>query len=194
MSTALALKQTEINDLYAQLEALPERLTGEIINGQLYTQPRPAGPHASAGSILQIEIGAPYDRGRGGPGGWRIIIEPELHFVRDTQVLVPDIAGWRRERLPIIPRDQRFEVVPDWICEILSPSTARKDRTRKMPLYARYGVAWLWLVDPLARTLEAFALEQGRWVVIGQYGDQIEANIPPFQEIALQLVDLWAET
>ncbi len=101
MSTALALKNTEIDDLYAQLEALPERLTGEIIDGQLYAQPRPAGPHASAGSILQIEIGAPYDRGRGGPGGWRIIIEPELHFVRDTQVLVPDIAGWRRERLPI---------------------------------------------------------------------------------------------
>ena len=193
MPTALALKQTEINDLYAQLEALPERLTGEIINGQLYTQPRPAGPHALASASLEIDIGSAYHKGRGGPGGWRILVEPELHFIRDTLVLVPDIAGWRRERLPTIPRDQRFEVVPDWVCEILSPSTARKDRTKKMPVYARYGVVWLWLVDPLVHTLEAFTLEQGRWVVIGQHGDQPEANIPPFQEIALQLADLWTE-
>lgn len=178
---------------YQALLELPENVVGEIINGQLYIRRRPAGPHALACMFLLIDIGSAYHKGRGGPGGWWIIVEPEIHFIRDTEVLVPDLAGWRRERLPCMMGDHRFEVVPDWVCEILSPSTARDDRVTKMPVYARYGVPYLWLVDPLARSLEAFALEQGRWVVVGLYGDQAEANIPPFQEIALQLADLWAE-
>jgi Uma2 family endonuclease len=101
-----------------------------------------------------MDVGGAYQRGRGGPGGWWIIDEPELHFVRDIELAVPDITGWRRECLPRLPRDQRFEVVPDWACEVLSPSTAKHDRMVKMPLYARYAMAYLWLVDPLARTLE----------------------------------------
>jgi Uma2 family endonuclease len=181
------------NSLYEQLLKLPENLAGEIINGRLYTQPRPAGPHALVCSELQIEIGSAYHKGRGGPGGWWILVEPELHFVRDTEVLVPDIAGWRRERMPLIPRDQRFEVVPDWVCEVLSPSTAKKDRVEKMPVYARYGVSSLWLVDPLARTLETYTLENGRWMVHGLYGDETEVNIPPFTDIPLALTDLWIE-
>jgi Uma2 family endonuclease len=179
--------------LYEQLMQLPENLVGEIINGQLYTQPRPAGPHALATATLGMEIGSAYHKGRGGPGGWWILDEPELHFVRDTEVLVPDLAGWRRERLPTLPLDQRFEVTPDWVCEVLSPGTAKKDRVTKMPVYARYGVPYLWLVDPLARTLEAFLLEQGRWVVTGLYSDQTEVSIPPFQELTLPLTDLWVE-
>ncbi|NJN46506.1 MAG: Uma2 family endonuclease [Candidatus Competibacteraceae bacterium] len=186
MQTA-ALQQS----LYESLMRLPENVVGEIIAGQLHTQPRPAGPHALASSVLNADIGSAFHRGRGGPGGWWILIEPEVHFVRDTEVLVPDLAGWRRERMLHIPKDQRFEVVPDWVCEILSPSTAKKDRILKMPTYARYGVPYLWLVDPLARTLEAFALEQGRWTVIGLYADEIEAAIPPFQEISLPLGELW---
>lgn len=182
------------DDLYAQLEALPENLTGEIINGRLYAQPRPATPHTLAGSELQIDIGSAYRRGRGGPGGWWILVEPEIHFIRDTEVLVPDLAGWRRERMPRLPRDQRIEVVPDWVCEILSPSTARKDRVIKMPVYARYGVAYLWLVDPLAHTLEAFALREGRWTVIGLFQEQDAVSVEPFTEIALELGGLWLET
>lgn len=182
------------DDLYAQLEALPENLTGEIINGQLYAQPRPATPHTLAASELQIDIGSAYRRGRGGPGGWWILVEPEIHFIRDTEVLVPDLAGWRRERLPRLPRDQRIEVVPDWVCEILSPSTARKDRVIKMPVYARYGVAYLWLVDPLAHTLEAFALREGCWTVIGLFQEQDVVSVEPFTEIALELGGLWLET
>jgi Uma2 family endonuclease len=150
------------DSLYQQLANLPERLVGEIIGGRLYTQPRPAGPHAMSLSTLIMDVGGAFHRGRGGPGGWWILDEPELHFVRDTEVAVPDIVGWRHERLPRIPRDQRFEVVPDWVCEVLSPNTAKHDRIIKMPLYARYGVAFLWLVDPLARTLEAYALQDGR--------------------------------
>jgi Uma2 family endonuclease len=182
------------DDLYAQLEALPENLTGEIINGQLYAQARPTTPHTLAGSELQIDIGNAYRRGRGGPGGWWILVEPEIHFIRDTEVLVPDLAGWRRERMPRLPRDQRIEVVPDWVCEILSPSTARKDRVTKMPVYARYGVPYLWLVDPLAHTLEAFALRDGRWTVIGLFQEQDAVSVEPFTEIALELGALWTET
>lgn len=181
------------DDLYAELEALPENLIGEIINGQLYTQPRPTTPHALVESGLAMDIGSAYHRGRGGPGGWWILVEPEIHFVRDTEVLVPDLAGWRRERMPRLPNDQRIEVVPDWVCEILSPSTARKDRMTKMPVYARYGVAYLWLVDPLARTLEAFALREGRWTVVGLFQEQDIVSVEPFQDIALELGALWME-
>jgi len=174
-----------IQTLYAALEALPEGVVGEIINGQLYVNPRPAGPHALTASHLGADISGPFDRGRGGPGGWWIIDEPELHFVRDTEIVVPDIAGWRRERMPTVPDDQRFEVVPDWICEVLSPSTASRDREVKMPLYARYGVPYAWLVDPIARCVEAFTLDDGQWVEAASFGDGEPVCAPPFEVVSL---------
>ena len=116
MSAVIAERKTP----YQSLLELPENIVGEIMNGQLYLQPRPAKPHALACASLEIEIGSAYQKGRGGPGGWWIIVEPEIHFVRDTEVLVPDLAGWRRERLPHMTGDHRFEVVPDWVCEIPS--------------------------------------------------------------------------
>lgn len=118
--------------------------------------------------------------------------EPEIHLVRDTQVTVPDLAGWRRERMPAIPEDHRFEVVPDWVCEILSPSTAQKDRARKLPLYARHGVAHAWLVDPLARTLEAFVRREEGWLLIATLQDDDPVSVPPFDAITFSLADLWA--
>ena len=190
----LMLKTVPDRDgLYARLEALPANLTGEIIGGRLYTQPRPTTRHALAESGLAMDIGSAYHRGRGGPGGWWILVEPEIHFIRDTEVLVPDLAGWRRERMPRLPRDHRFEVVPDWVCEILSPATARTDRVVKMPVYARFGVPYLWLVDPLVHTLEAFALRDGRWTVIGLFQEQDAVTVEPFVEIALELGGLWAD-
>lgn len=182
-----------VKNLYSRLEALPPNLVGEIINGQLHTHPRPAGPHAVAHSTLSMDIGSAYHLGRGGPGGWWIIIEPELHFVRDTEVLVPDIAGWRRERMLKVPTDHRFMIIPDWICEILSPSTAKLDRVEKMPVYARYGVRYLWLVDPLAKTLEVFQLNDHRWTLLATYQDETEVCIAPFQEIIIALKQLWVE-
>lgn len=179
------------HSLYDQLLALPEGLTGEILNGQLHTQPRPAGPHTGVESALQIELGGPFDRGKGGPGGWRILVEPEVHFVRDTEVCVPDLAGWRRERLPQLPKDQRFEVVPDWVCEILSPSTESKDRQIKMPIYARYGVRFACLVEPLKQTLEAFALEDAEWRLLGTWGEDDTVAVPPFEAIELAMGELW---
>jgi Uma2 family endonuclease len=140
------------------------------------------------------ELHGPFQRGKGGPGGWWILDEPEVHFVRDVEVSVPDIAGWRRERLPKMPRGHRFEIPPDWICEVLSPRTAKTDRVAKMPVYAHYGVAFLWLIDPLARTLEAFALREGYWTVIGLFQENEIVRIAPFEALALNLADLWAET
>lgn len=140
---------------------LPENMVGELIDGELYAWPRPAGPHARFSSALGMDIGSPYDRGRGGPGGWWILDEPELHLGDD--VLVPDLAGWRRERMPRIPKSHVFEVPPDWVCEVLSSSNARFDRIKKMPIYAQHEVAWAWLIDPLQKTLETFRLENGRW-------------------------------
>lgn len=176
---------------YETLLTLPEHLVGEIIDGQLDTQPRPSGPHGLAESALNIEIGGPFHKGRGGPGGWWIIVEPEVHFRRDTEVVVPDLAGWRRERMPAIPQGHRYEVVPDWVCEILSPGTAKKDRSQKLPLYARYGVAHVWLVDPIERTLEVFELREGFWLLLGTLQDQDPVTMPPFAAVTFSLAELW---
>ena len=138
-----------------------------------------------------MDIGGAFHRGRGGPGGWWIIDEPEIHFVRDVEVLVPDLAGWRRERMPCLPLDHRFEVVPDWVCEVLSPSTRKKDRMIKMKIYAHHGVAHLWLADPLEKTLEIYALTHGNWTVTGLYTDEDEVRAAPFEVLTLQLGDLW---
>lgn len=182
-----AHKQTR----YEALEALPEGLTGEILNGQLYTQPRPAGPHARAETELSIDIGSTYGRGRGGPGGWWILIEPEIHFITDAEVAVPDLAGWRKERMPQIPEGHRFEVVPDWVCEILSPATASKDREVKMPIYAHYGVAYAWLVDPKRQTLEAYTLEDDRWRLLAEASGDDAIAVAPFNALQLDLRNLW---
>lgn len=179
---------------YELLEALPEGLTGEILNGQIYTQPRPAGAHAVAGSMLGAELIGPFRKGNGGPGGWWIINEPELHFVRDVEVAVPDLAGWRRERMPIPPEDHRFEIVPDWVCEILSPSTASKDRKIKLPVYAHYGVQYAWIVDPTARTLEVYRLNAGIWLESGRFAAAEQVAAPPFEAVSIDLKALWLPT
>lgn len=186
--TSAALR---IPSLYDQLTALPESLTGEIINGQLRTQPRPGWPHALVTSRLGADLEGPYGRGRGGPGGWWIIDEPEVHFVLDLEVTVPDLAGWRRERLPVPPQGHKVTVVPDWICEVLSPATSSTDREEKMPLYARHGVRFAWLVNPRSHTLEAFMLEQGAWITLGVFGEDEKVAVPPFELVTLDLADLW---
>ncbi|WP_295393470.1 Uma2 family endonuclease [uncultured Thiodictyon sp.] len=173
--------------LYEQLAALPVNLTGENLDGRLYTQPRPAWPHALAASSLGDELVGPFQKGQGGPGGWWIIDEPELHFIRDAEVDVPDLAGWRRERMPRPTLGHRIEVVSDWVCEILSPSAERKDRTIKMPIYARFGVDYAWLIDPLARTLEAYALAGGGWQDIGRYAGNAAVTVAPFDAISIRL-------
>ena len=176
---------------YEDLFDLPEHIVGEIIHGQLITHPRPAPKHALASSSLGGELVGPFQKGRsGGPGGWWILDEPELHL--GPQILVPDLAGWRRERLPVIPETAYFTLPPDWICEVLSPGTARVDRADKMPLYAEYGVPFLWLIDPAPRTLEVFLLSEGRWMLEHVYKDDDEVRAAPFDAISFPLADLWS--
>jgi Uma2 family endonuclease len=175
---------------YEDLFGLPENLVGEIIDGVLHTHPRPVPRHARASSSLGMEIGTPFDREKGGPGGWWILDEPELHLGAD--ILVPDLAGWRRECMPELPETAWFEIVPDWTCEVLSPSTLRTDRALKMPKYAHHGVCWLWLIDPDTRILEAFELHQGRWSLIATLTDDERVRVRPFDAIEFGLDALWA--
>ena len=174
---------------YEDVLAVPERLVAEIVGGVLYTNARPASPHAHAQSTLGMDIGSAWQRGRGGPGGWWILVEPELHFGAD--VLVPDLAGWRRDRMPVMPRTAYFELAPDWICEVVSPSTGRLDRTAKLPVYARAGVPFAWLLDPLQRTLEVLELEHGRWVLAETHAGEAPVRARPFAAVPLALGDLW---
>lgn len=175
---------------YEDLFDLPEHLVGEIIQGQLYTHPRPAPRHAVAYSVLGGNIGGFYHWGSDGPGGWWIIDEPELHL--GGHILVPDLAGWRRERMPALPETAWFELAPDWVCEILSPGTARIDRALKMPLYAREGVGHLWLLDPDARTLEVYQLQaNGHWLLLTTLKEDDPVRQPPFDAIEFSLGGLW---
>ncbi len=177
---------------YDDLCSIPENMIGEIIDGELIVTPRPARRHVHAASALGGEILPPYQWGRGGgPGGWIIYHEPELHLASD--VLVPDLAGWRKERLLILPEEHRFTIAPDWVCEVLSPGSARNDRMKKMRIYARDEVKFAWLIDPMLKMLEAFQLESGRWVVLGVYAENDKVRTEPFQEIEIELGGLWVE-
>ncbi len=173
---------------YQDVLDAPAHLVAEIVDGTLHTHPRPAPAHGEASSNLGFELGPPFGRGRGGPGGWRIHFEPELHLGDD--ILVPDLAGWRRERMPELPDTAYFTLAPDWACGVLSPSTRRVDLQEERPVYAREGVAHLWLVDPMDRTLEAFELRDGQWVLIGCAKDDEAVSIRPFDAITFSLGDL----
>jgi len=175
---------------YDDLLKVPDHFIAEIVDGELFTSPRPALRHATASSALGALLGSAFMFGHGGPGGWWILFEPELHLEAD--VLVPDLAGWRRERMPQVPDEAWCDIAPDWACEVVSPSTGRLDRVRKMPKYAIHG-AHLWLVDPGVRTLEVYRLEQGRWSLIATHGDDDVSLIraEPFDAIELDLQLLW---
>jgi Uma2 family endonuclease len=176
---------------YEDVLAAPRHLVAEIVDGELRLQPRPALPQAAAASALGEELGPPFKRGRGGPGGWLLLFEPELHFGAD--ILVPDLAGWRRERLPHVGDEAFLTLAPDWVCEVLSASTARHDRADKLRIYARQGVPHAWLVDPLARTLEVLRREGDRWLLLDVHKDDARVRAEPFDAIELDLAILWAD-
>jgi Uma2 family endonuclease len=176
---------------YGDLYTIPENMIGEIIDGELVATPRPSGEHSNAAFALSAEIGPAYRFGRGGPGGWIILYEPEIKF--GDNILVPDFAGWRKERFPGWPQENWFTMVPDWICEILSPSTARNDRIKKMPIYARHEVQYLWLLDPRDRTLEIFRLKSGEWVKLAGFAENDKVKAEPFDEVQLELGNFWIE-
>ncbi len=174
---------------YADIEALPPNVVGEILFGHLVTHPRPGPRHGGASSSLgALAVGA-YQFGVGGPGGWIFIIEPELHL--GEHVVVPDIAGWRRERFSERPDKAYFDIAPDWVCEVISPSTERYDRCQKRKIYAQFGVAHLWLLDPNAQILEVFALQGDDWLLLAAFQGTQEVTAAPFDELKFSLSLLW---
>jgi hypothetical protein len=170
---------------YADLEKVPPHLVAEIIHGVLQTNPRPLPRHGLAANALGYEVTGPFQKGRGGPGGWIFMVEPELHLC--PHVLVPDIAGWRRERLPTMPEQVGITTPPDWVCEILSPSTARLDQGPKRQIYAVQGVAYLWLLSPDTRVLDAYQLVADKWMLLGTATGGDEVCLPPFDAVRFSL-------
>jgi Uma2 family endonuclease len=173
---------------YADVEAAPEHLVAEIIDGELMTHPRPSPRHNAAAAALSARLG-PFQPGSGGPGGWVFFVETEIRFGND--LLVPDIAGWRRERLDGYPDGNFFTIRPDWVCEVLSASTERRDRTAKRRIYAEAGVPHFWLVDPRQQLLEVFGLTGGNWTLVGTWNSDDIVRAPPFDAISFSLADLW---
>lgn len=177
---------------YDDVLAVPEHLVAEIICGELVTTPRPAPLHTRTASRLGVVLGSAFDHDGEGPGGWWILDEPELHLENADDPIVPDLAGWRVERMPELPETAYFALPPDWICEVLSRGTAARDRADKMPIYAAAGVSHAWLVDPQIATLEVFRRnEAGRWVLVETHEGSHQVHAEPFDAVAIDLGALW---
>jgi Uma2 family endonuclease len=175
---------------YDDLVAVPDHLVAEIVDDELWTSPRPAPRHATASSRLTVRIGGSFEPAGRGPGGWRILAEPELHL--GPHAVVPDLAGWRLERMPRLPETAYFGLAPDWVCEVLSPSTVQLDRAKKLRIYAEAAVAHAWLVDPLVRTIEVLRRgEDGRWRLLDTHAGSAVVRIEPFEAIEIDLSLLW---
>ncbi|MFH0824641.1 MAG: Uma2 family endonuclease [Pseudomonadota bacterium] len=175
---------------YEDLYGIDENAIGQIIDGELIVSPRPSRGHAFAASMLTIGVGPAYGMGgTRGPGVWIILFEPEIKLSED--ILVPDLAGWKEDRLPREEETNWISVSPDWVCEIISDSSIRVDRIRKTAIYAREGIPYFWVIDPRYHTLEVFRLESGRWTVLGTFADDDKVRAEPFQEVEIDLGRLW---
>jgi Uma2 family endonuclease len=179
----------------AAFQVVPDTMVAEILDGELHVMPRRGRAQTNTASVLGGELHGPFRRGKGGPGGWVILDEPELHLGPKPDKLVPDLAGWRRERMPdeLGPSDAPpyYDVAPDWVCEILSPGTEATDRGKKMRIYRREGVGNAWLINPVTQTLEIYHLETGRWVLVDTYEGDAVVRAEPFEAIELALAVLW---
>ncbi len=162
----------------------------EVIDGDLGAMPRPSAAHTTVHSSLGMEIGPPFQKGRGGPGGWWILFEPEVRLGLHD-IVVPDLGGWRRERLQALPPNGPFDVRPDWMCEVLSPRQHRRDRVVKRALYERYGVPHYWIVDPVERLVEVLELREGTYLTLGIWDGTQRARLPPFDAIELDLAEFF---
>ena len=175
---------------YEDVLAAPRHLVAEVIRGALSLLPRPRPLHARTSSRLGMRLGGFDGEGDDGPGGWVILDEPELHLGRE--ILVPDLAGWRRERMPVLPTEfAYFVLAPDWVCEVLSPATERIDRSDKTEIYAEHGVRHIWFIDPDVQTLEILRLDGTTYRLVKTFGGDARARAEPFDAIELALASLW---
>ncbi len=184
-------KTGNYDNLWKKLCALPDNVVGEILNGELVVSPRPSPRHADSSSALGGFLKGSFDRGKNGPGGWWILHEPEIHF--SETVIVPDIAGWKRDRLPKLPDTAYFDLTPDWVCEVLSPSTARYDRISKLQIYAENTVPHYWILDPTNQTLEVFAHDKKGYRLKASFEGNNKVSAPPFEAIKIDLGNLWGD-
>ena len=182
-----AKKKASYDDLFG----IPENMTGEIIDGELIATPRPSARHSNVEFVLSARLGPPYRFAEGGPGGWVILIEQEIMLT--DQLLVPDLSGWKKERFPGVPVKNYISVPPHWVCEVLSPGTVGIDKVKKMPVYAQHEIPYLWFVDPLAKTLEVFGLEAGRWFMLAAFTGAVRVRAEPFREAEIELENLWLD-
>jgi len=186
MSDAAAKDRFE--ELYQRLDDVPEGYVAEIVASEIRVLPRPGPKHARATSRLDRRLGTEFDFDSDGPGGWVILVEPDIRFGEDLRA--PDLAGWRIGRYREPGRGPHL-IAPDWICEVLSPSTAQYDRAEKMPLYARHGVEHVWLIDPEPQTLEVYRRQGELWLLIGAHAGDANVRAEPFDAIELELGALW---
>ena len=190
-----AKKMEDQKSLWEELCALPENVVGEIFNDELIVSPRPSPKHAMASTDLLTKVNHLF--GGGGEGSWLILFEPELHFAKPKQklekknIIVPDIAGWKKERMPKLPEAAYFELPPDWVCEVLSPSTARHDKISKIRIYAVNAIPYYWILDPINKILEVLILQGENYQTAMTFGENDKVSAPPFEEIELNLGDLW---
>jgi Uma2 family endonuclease len=183
------MKPLKKHATYGDFCEVPDNFVAEMFDGDLYASPRPAIRHAHATSVLAGNLIEPFHTGRSGPGGWVVLYQPELHFGKD--VLVPDLAGWRRERMPKAPDEAYITLAPDWVCEVLSASTEQLDRGKKLRAYARERVAHAWLLDPVRQALEVLSLESGKWTPVERHEGHVTIRAVPFDAIEIELGALW---
>lgn len=177
---------------YQDLLDVPDEKVAEILDGDLFASPRPALRHALASSVLGTDLTSRFHGPTGGgaqPGGWWLLDEPELHLHDD--VIVPDIAGWRRENVSVLPDAAWLDVAPDWACEVISPGTESIDRGRKMKIYGREGVGHLWLLNPIGKTLEIYRLGSAGWTVLYVFQEKDTCQAEPFAAVTIDLTRLW---
>jgi Uma2 family endonuclease len=174
----------------ADLAALDERVRAEVIRGVVVEKAAPSFEHGDAQSSLAAALKDPFQRQRGGPGGWWIATDVEIEL-EVHEVYRPDLVGWRRERMSERPRGRPIRVRPDWVCEVLSPSNAEYDLGAKLFTYHRSAIPQYWIADPEHATLTVYRATEHGYVVVSSAGRGDRVRAEPFEAIEIAIEELF---